>query len=124
MGFDRLPDRLGSLPELYHPVQPVAPPIQNTSEMIKPLLHLAEYLSPESRARRKAIVAEAAFNYWKYAPGGPAEKEYMWLNIERARRQEEHNLSMRSKKLDIDLKEKQLKGYSGPEVSDYDSQNE
>lgn len=88
MGFQQLqtlPARLGNIPEIFHPTNIPAPPVYNTDAAVAPLLKLAEYLSPDARARRKAAVAKAAYDYWMYAPGGQAYKNVTWLNEQRGR---------------------------------------
>lgn len=73
--FVQLPNRLGSLPEIFRPVNIPAPPVYDTGALVKPILNLAEYLSPESRAKRKAAVAKANFEYRMYSSDNMATKD-------------------------------------------------
>lgn len=74
MAFETLPDHNLQIPE-FHPVQVAPPPVYNTAATIAPLLKLAEYMSPESRAHRKALIAKANYEYWLYGPKG---RNVMW----------------------------------------------
>lgn len=79
MPFDRLPNAITApLPEIFHPIPIERPPVYPTGEMIKPILALADYLSPDSRAKRKAAVAKANYEYRLYQPGGIAENQALW----------------------------------------------
>lgn len=71
MSFETFPGYHINVPEIFHPAPVERPPIFNTSETIAPLLHLAQYLSPEARALRKAAVAKANWEYRAYTSGNP-----------------------------------------------------
>lgn len=67
--FQQLPSHDLHVPE-FHPLPVPAPPVYNTTETIAPLLNLANYLSPVERAKRKAVIAKANYEYRLYAGGG------------------------------------------------------
>jgi hypothetical protein len=67
--FQQLPSHDLHVPE-FHPAQVPAPPVYNTTETIAPLLNLANYLSPVERAKRKAVIAKANYEYRLYSGGG------------------------------------------------------
>lgn len=52
------------------PVPVERPPVYDTAATIAPLLKLADYMSPEKRAQRQAIIAKANYEYWMYGPKG------------------------------------------------------
>lgn len=78
MPFDRLENRIGSLPEIYHSIPVERPPVYDTSKMLQPLLSLADYLSPHKKALRQMEIAKANAEYRALMPGGRDEQMWYW----------------------------------------------
>lgn len=66
--FQELPSRNLQIPD-QHFASVSAPPVYDTSQSIKQITALAAYLSPDARARRKAAVAKANYEYRLYSSG-------------------------------------------------------
>lgn len=112
--FQHLPNYDLQIPR-FTPVNIPPPPVYNTTETIAPLLHLAEYLSPDARALRKAVVAKANFEYRAYTSGNPKAflDPQFYLRLRAMQRQDQ----LRQLQMDA-LRRKQPSNLLPPEVMD------